>query len=320
MKLVIQIPCLNEETTLPATVADLPKEIEGIDQIEVLVVDDGSTDRTSEVARELGVDHIVRLETNHGLARAFMKGVEHALAAGADIVVNTDADNQYKGADIEKLVAPIVKNEADMVVGCRPIADHPEFGIVKKVLQVAGSWLLRQVSKTTVRDAASGFRALSRDTCMRMFTYTRFSYCMETLVQAGTLGLRIHSADIGVNPKTRESRLFSSILEYLMRSGWTIIYMFILYRPGRFFGLIGTALLALTLGLGFRYIYLVFLQSNPDPSRTYLPSLILLAICGVVGILSFFFGLLGEVLRSQRRITEENLYHLRRKRFSEGVG
>lgn len=317
MKLVIQIPCLNEEETLPATVADLPKEIPGVDEIEILVVDDGSTDRTSEVARELGVDHILRLETNHGLGRAFMKGLEYALSIGADILVNTDADNQYRASDIPKLVAPIVADSADMVVGCRPIVDHPEFGVIKKGLQLAGSWLLRQVSSTRVRDAASGFRALSRATCMRMFTYTRFSYCMETLVQAGTLGLRIHSTDIGVNPKTRESRLFGSILEYLMRTGWTIIYMFILYRPGRFFGIIGSALLAASLLLGFRFLYLVFLMDNPDVD--YLPSLILLSILGVVGILSFFFGLLGEVLRSQRRIAEENLYHLRIRRFDGGA-
>lgn len=316
MKLVIQIPCLNEEETLPATVADIPREIPGIDEIEILVIDDGSSDRTSEIARELGVDHVLRLETNHGLGRAFMKGLEYALSIGADILVNTDADNQYRAEDIPKLVAPIVADSADMVVGCRPIVDHPEFGVIKKGLQLAGSWLLRQVSATKVRDAASGFRALSRATCMRMFTYTRFSYCMETLVQAGTLGLRIRSADIGVNPKTRESRLFGSILEYLMRTGWTIVYMFILYRPGRFFGLIGTALLSASLLLGFRFLYLVFVMDHPDVD--YLPSLILLSILGVVGILSFFFGLLGEVLKSQRRIAEENLYHLRIRRFDGG--
>lgn len=318
MKLIIQIPCLNEEKTLGETLADLPHEIEGVDVIETLVIDDGSTDGTYELAKKLGVNHIVKLETNHGLARAFMRGLDRALNEGADIVVNTDADNQYNGADIPKLVAPIVADHADVVVGCRPIVDHPEFHPIKKVLQLAGSWLLRKVSQTTVRDAASGFRAMSRTTCLRLFTYTRFSYCMETLIQAGSLGLRIHSADIGVNPKTRESRLFKSVPEYLMKTGSTILYMFILYRPGRFFGLLGTALLSVTFLLGLRFLALTYWLPNPDSERTYIPSLILAAITGLAGVTSIFAGFLGEVMQSQRRMSEENLFLQRAARYGEG--
>ncbi len=235
MKLFIQIPCFNEEKTLAETVADLPKHIEGIDSIEVMIVDDGSTDRTVDVARECGVHHIVRLGSNRGLATAFRRGTEYALAQGADILVNTDADNQYCGADIPKLVEPVLKHEADLVVGCRPITDHPEFNPVKKLLQLAGSWTLRHISKTTARDAASGFRAFSRETLQRIFIHSKFSYCMETLIQAGNSGIRVASVDIRVNPKTRESRLFKSIPQYIKKSGGTMLAMFVLYRPGRFF-------------------------------------------------------------------------------------
>lgn len=208
LKLIIQIPCLNEEETLASTLRDLPGQIPGIDSLEVLVVDDGSTDRTAEVARENGVQHILSLGTDRGLAVAFQSGIAHALSLGADIVVNTDADNQYCGGDIAKLVQPILSGEADMVIGCRPIADHPEFSLPKKILQMLGSWTLRLISKTRARDAASGFRAFSRETCRRIFVHTRFSYCMETLIQAGNSGLRVASVDIRINPKTRDSRLF----------------------------------------------------------------------------------------------------------------
>ena len=219
MKLVIQIPCFNEEQTLPQTIHDLPQSIPGIDQIEILVVDDGSTDRTVEVARLCGAHHVLSLDTNRGLGRAFAMGLEKAMSLHADIVVNTDGDNQYVGADIAKLVEPILRHQADMVVGCRPIADHPEFSLLKKLLQSLGSWTLRSLSKTSVRDAASGFRAFSREACGRLVIYSRFSYCMETLIQAGNSHLRVDSVDIRVNPITRKSRLFKSLPEYLWKSG-----------------------------------------------------------------------------------------------------
>jgi glycosyltransferase involved in cell wall biosynthesis len=311
MRLFIQIPCLNEEETLPQTLADLPREIPGIESIEYLVIDDGSTDRTIEVARECGAHHVLRLGSNRGLATAFRLGVNYALNHGADIVVNTDGDNQYCGADIAKLVQPILNGNADLVVGCRPIMDHPEFGIIKKALQLCGSAVLRSISKTSVRDAPSGFRAFSRETCQRIFLYSKFSYCMETLIQAGNNGLRIDSVDIRVNPKTRDSRLFSSIPQYIWKTGSTMISMFILYRPSRLFMTLAAALFSAAFILGARFIYLVYLAHLPAPGRTYLPSVILLAILAFGGFLMVAVAILAELSRTQRRLTEEVLYQAR---------
>lgn len=311
MRLFIQIPCLNEESTLPRTLADLPREIPGIDEIRYLVIDDGSTDRTVDVAKACGAHHVLSIGSNRGLATAFRMGVDYALAHGADIVVNTDGDNQYCGADIAKLVQPILNGGADLVVGCRPIMGHPEFGIIKKSLQLLGSWMLRLISKTTVRDAPSGFRAFSREACMRIFLYSRFSYCMETLIQAGNNGLRITSVDIRVNPKTRDSRLFSSIPQYLWKTGSTMVAMFILYRPSRLFITAAAIFFAGALALGCRFIWLVYLHGHPEPTRTYLPSVILLAVLALSGCLMVVVAILAELSRSQRRLTEETLYQAR---------
>lgn len=311
MRLFIQIPCLNEEDTLPQTLADLPREIPGISSIEYLVIDDGSTDRTVEVAKQYGAHHVLRLGSNRGLATAFRMGVDYALAHGADIVVNTDGDNQYCGADIALLVQPIIEGRSDLVVGCRPIIDHPEFGIVKKALQLCGSAVLRLISQTTVRDAPSGFRAFSRETCQRIFLYSKFSYCMETLIQAGNNGLRISSVDIRVNPKTRDSRLFSSIPQYIWKTGSTMISMFILYRPTKLFMSAAALLFSGAAILGVRFIYLVYFNSHTDPTRTYLPSIILLAILALAGFLMVVVAVLAELNRTQRRLTEEVLYQSR---------
>lgn len=311
MHLFIQIPCLNEEETLPQTLADLPRQIPGIDQIEYLVIDDGSTDRTSEVARECGAHHVLTLGSNRGLATAFRKGVDYALAHGADIIVNTDGDNQYCGADIPKLVQPILDDRAEIVVGSRPIVDHPEFGIVKKLLQIVGSWVLRMISKTTVRDAPSGFRAFSREACMRIFLYTKFSYCMETLIQAGNNGLRVSSVDIRVNPKTRDSRLFSSIPQYIWKTGSTMVSMFILYRPSRLFLSIAAVFALITGILSARFVWLVYLTEYPDPARTYLPSVVAAAGSAILTLLMVVVAVLAELSRSQRRLTEEALYQAR---------
>ncbi len=311
MKLFIQIPCLNEEATLPQTLADLPKHIDGIDEIEVMVVDDGSTDRTVEVAREHGVRHIVSHGSNRGLAAAFSSGRDYALAHGADILVNTDADNQYCGADIAKLVVPVLENRADIVVGCRPILDHKEFSPLKKLLQLCGSWALRRISKTTVRDAPSGFRAFSRPALQRIFLHSRFSYCMETLIQAGTTGMRVASVDIRVNPKTRDSRLFKSIPQYLRKTGGTMLHMFVLYRPGAFFTLLSFPFFLLAAVLGIRFLLLVY--AFPTPTRTHLPSLILLAISAFAGFLCLLLAILGSLLAANRRLAEEQIYLLRKQ-------
>lgn len=311
MKLIIQIPCYNEEKTIARTINDLPRNISGISQIEYLVIDDGSSDSTVEVARAAGAHHIISNGTNRGLGFTFMEGLRYCLAEGADIVVNTDGDNQYCGSDIPLLVQPILNKEADLVVGCRPIKDHQEFSPFKKMMQSLGSSTLRKISKTDVRDAASGFRAFSRETCMRINVYSRFSYCMETLIQAGTGNLKVLSVDIRVNPKTRESRLFSNIFEHIAKSGLTMLAMFVLYRPGRFFFGLGTILMSLALLLGLRFVYLVYI-AQATLGRTYLPSLILLSVLATLGALSYIVGVLGEILKYHRIISENNSYLLRK--------
>jgi glycosyltransferase involved in cell wall biosynthesis len=317
MKLIIQIPCFNEEKTLPLVFADLPKEIPQINTIEYLVIDDGSTDNTIETAKGLGVHHIIQLGSNRGLAYAFSAGIKYALEVGADIVVNTDGDNQYYGGDIEKLVKPIIEGNSDIVVGCRPILKHKEFSPVKKLFQLLGSWVLRRISKTRVKDAPSGFRAFSREACYRFFIYSSFSYTMETLIQAGNSNLRVQSVDVSVNPKTRNSRLFKNIFEHIYRSAGTMLAMYILYRPGRFFFLIGTFFNSIGLALGIRYLYLVFVVAKPDTDRTYLPSLILLAILAFWGIISYLIGILGELIKSIRRQNEELLSNQRRMMYTK---
>ena len=315
MKLFIQIPCLNEEKTLPDVLKGIPESIPGIDKIEILVIDDGSSDKTVKKAKKHGVKHILKLGTNRGLAYAFMSGVNYCLEHGADIVVNTDGDNQYFGADIEKLVLPILEDTADMVVGSRPIWKHKEFSAVKKFFQLLGSRTLRLISKTKIKDAPSGFRAMSRKACMQLYVYSRFSYTMETLIQAGNSNMRVKSVDVRVNPKTRESRLFNSSFEHIRKSGATILTMFVLYRPGRFFSLIALIFLLPSLFLGFRFIYLVFITQHPDPERTYIPSLILLAIFAFIGIFSVFLGIIGELIKQQRKLMEEINKNLKEVKF-----
>jgi glycosyltransferase involved in cell wall biosynthesis len=313
MKLVIQVPCLNEEETLPQTLRDLPKALPGIEEIAVLVIDDGSTDRTAEVARACGASHVLRLGTRRGLAKAFWLGLQESLALGADIVVNTDGDNQYVGADIARLVQPILERQADIVVGCRPIMSHSEFSNTKKGLQLIGSATLRVISRTEVRDAASGFRAFSREAAQRVFIHTRFSYCMETLIQAGNSGLRVASVDIRVNSATRPSRLYRSLPDYLCRSGLTMLAMFVLYRPARLFGTLSALCLGLALALGVRFLVMIYLLKTPDSSRTYLPSLILLSILAVTGVLMGALAVIAQLIRAQRVLTEEMLYLMRQR-------
>ncbi len=315
LKLIIQIPCFNEEETLPATLADLPREVPGFDTVEWLVIDDGSVDRTSEVAHELGVDHVVRVPDNRGLANAFLTGLEAGLRAGADVIVNTDADNQYDGSCIPALVAPIVAGDADLVIGERPIEAVDDFSPLKKRLQRAGSSVVRVFSGTDVRDAASGFRAFSRDTAIRTQVFGKYSYTMETIVQAGWEGMRIRSVDIGVNPQTRESRLVKSIPRYIWRSGTTIVRSFALYKPFRFFFGLGLLPFLLSVGLVLRWFVL---QSFTDGTASRVPSLVGAAVAMLLATQIWIFGLLADLLSANRRLISDTRVMLRRRDLDQG--
>jgi len=297
--LIIQIPCLNEESTLPETIADLPRQVEGFDRVEWLVIDDGSTDRTVEVARELGVDHVVSHGYNRGLAAAYMTGLETALKLGADVIVNTDADNQYDASGIPRLTAPILSEQADFVVGERPIKSISDFSPMKKMLQRFGSWVVRAFSGTSVRDAASGFRAINRRAAVRLRVFGRYTYTMETLVQAGWEGLRVVSVPIDVNSKTRESRLVKSIPQYVFRSATTIVRTFALYKPFRFFLILGTPFFVLGTFLIGRWLVL-FLFAASYSSR--LPSLFVGFGLVLVGIQLWAVAFVADLLAANRRI------------------
>lgn len=286
-----------------------------MDSVETLVILDGCTDQTEQVARDNGVTHVLKLSRNFGLARAFMRGVDYGLSLGADLVVNTDGDNQYVGADVAKLVKPILQKRADMVIGSRPIVSHPEFGLIKKMLQVFGSFVLRRLSKTQVKDATSGFRAYSRETCLRLHLYTTFSHCTESLIQAGHLGLKVESVDINVNPKTRDSRLFKNIRQYLWKQGKTMVSMFVLYRPGAFFFSLGILFLLPALVLGLRFIDLIYIHPT-QLHRAFIPSLILLALFALSGFFSWALAIVGELIRNQRRVSEEQLYLVKKERYN----
>lgn len=302
VKLIIQIPCFNEEETLPLTIADLPREVPGIDTVEWLVIDDGSSDRTVEVAESLGVDHVIRHSHNRGLAAAFMTGIDACLAAGADVIVNTDADNQYQAASIPDLVAPVLDGRADMVVGERPIEDVDDFSPVKKVLQRVGSSVVRRFSGTGVRDAASGFRAYSRDAAMRVQVFGRYTYTMETIVQAGWNGISVESVPIGVNPKTRESRLVKSTSRYVFRSAQAIIRSFALYKPFRFFFLVGAVPFVLGVAVLLRWLVLYLVE---DEYTSRVPSLLggigLIVVAGQIWAVAF----LADLQAANRRVLEE---------------
>lgn len=310
MKLIIQIPCFNEEKTLPSTIRDLPRNIEGIDIIETQVVDDGSTDATLEFAESLKVNHIVSFKSNRGLAQAFKAGVDNALINGVDILVNTDGDNQYRGEDIAKLVKPIVDGKADIVIGSRPIDTHPEFSFLKKIMQKVGSCVLRKVSKACVKDAASGFRAYSKNALLRMNIYSEFSYCMETLIQAGLSNLKIVCVDIRVNPKTRNSRLFKNIFEYIWKQGKTMAAIFLLYRANWIFNFIAISVLLLSLFFVVRYTILISFFNAPAAS--FWPSIILSGALFIAAVLVFFVGILASLISSVRKLCEDINYRIKK--------
>jgi len=310
MKLIIQIPCFNEEETLSQVIADLPKVISGIDTIETQIIDDGSTDKTTTVAKSLGIDHIIKFKKNKGLAAAFKAGVNNAILLGADYLVNTDGDNQYQGKDIAKIVEAAISENADLVVGCRPIKNHPEFSFIKKQLQYFGSWILRKVSNTNINDAASGFRVYNRDSMLRLNIYSDFSYCMETLIQLGLENMKIVGVNIGVNPKTRESRLFKNISQYLWRQIKTIIGIFLLYRTNILFSSSSVITFLISLVLTLRYLSLV-LYSNA-PASDFWPTIILAGVLLILSVFLYITGILASLQAANRKLSEEILYRLRK--------
>jgi glycosyltransferase involved in cell wall biosynthesis len=316
MKLIIQIPCLNEEQTLPATVADLPRAVEGFDAVELLVVDDGSTDRTVAVARELGVDHIVRLTNNKGLAAGFQAGLDACLKLGADVVVNTDADNQYRGADVTKLVAPILAGEADMVVGDRQVGTIDHFSDSKKGLQRLGSWVVRRVSGTEVSDATSGFRAYNREAALQLSVVDNFTYTLESLIQAGKMLVAVDEVAVGTNPQTRESRLFTSTGGYVRRNGLAILRIYARYEPLRVFATAGAVLMLLALAAWMPFLIDWILNGD---SSGHIQSLILGAVLFIAAIQLFALGVIGDLLAGQRVMTQRVFERVRRVELAVGV-
>jgi glycosyltransferase involved in cell wall biosynthesis len=309
VRLLIQIPCLDEREHLGATFEDLPREIPGIDEIEVLVIDDGSRDGTADVARELGVHHIVRFPRNRGLSAAHMAGLDACLRLGADVIVNTDADNQYKGSDIARLVEPILQGRADLVVGDRQTDSIQHFSFLKKVLQKWGSRVVRRASGTPIIDSTSGFRAMNRRAAYHLFVHNRFTYTLETIIQAGQAGLVIENVAIETNAKTRESRLFRSIPEYVRRNGSVIMRAYNMYWPVQTFGFVAALLLLVGLFLGGRFAYFYIL--NPDYSG-HIQSLLVGVGAVVLAFLVGLMALLGDLLAANRRLTEEVMHRVRR--------
>jgi len=308
MKLIIQIPCYNEEETLAATIQDLPRAIAGITRIEYLVIDDGSTDRTSDIARECGVHHIIRNRRNMGLARSFRRGLDFALGAGADVIVNTDGDNQYCGADIAKLVEPIVAGRADVTIGDRQTSSIQHFSRSKKSLQRFGSWIVRRFSSVQVPDAVSGFRAISRAAALQLNIVSDLSYTIEMLVQVGRKSMAYESVPIRTNPKTRESRLFRSTLRFIERSGTTTLRMFAMYQPLRTFTMIGAFLAVLGMIPIVRFLYFYLFVSGQGKIQSLVVGTGLLGI----GAIAFVLGLVGDLISHNRQLAEMTLERVRR--------
>lgn len=318
MKLVIQIPCLNEEKSLPVTLKDLPKHIDGIDEIEILIIDDGSVDRTVEIAKEAGVDEIISFTSNKGLAKAFTAGINKALDMGADIIVNTDADNQYKAEYIEKLIKPILEQKADIVIGTRPVQKIEHFSKIKKFLQKLGSAVMRFVSSTTVEDAPSGFRAFSKNAALQLNVFDKYTYTLETIMQARAKGLIIDCVEVDVNPEMRKSRLFKSMFQYIRRSMFTMLRMFIIYRPFRFFIVFSLIFFLSGLILGIRYLYFYSIGDGAG----HIQSLILAAVLLIFGVQISIIAVLSELLSINRKLLEDIQYRVKSeglKKNSEGI-
>jgi len=315
MKLFIQIPCFNEEDTLAATIADLPKELAGVDEIEYLIVDDGSTDKTVETARALGVGHIVSYPNNRGLAYAFSAGVDACLRLGADVIVNTDADNQYCGADIEKLVEPILAGRAEIVIGTRPIDKIEHFSAQKKRFQRIGSMVVRIASGTDVPDAPSGFRAYTRDAAMRINVINEYTYTLETIIQAGMNKTPIASVPVRTNPQTRKSRLFKNMWSYMFRSASIIFRSIMMYRPLKFFVSIGTAIAAIGLAFVIRFIIIAII----DSPEGHIQSLVLSAMMIMVGMQFIVSGMQANIISANRKILEDIQVKIREDYYSKAA-
>ncbi len=315
MKLIIQIPCLDEEETLPGTLADLPRELSGFDSVEWLIIDDGSTDRTVDVARAHGVDHIVRLTNNRGRAAGFQAGLDACLKLGADVIVNTDADNQYYGPDVAKLVAPILAGEADMVVGDRQVMTIEHFSPLKKSLQRLGSWVVRQASETTVPDTTSGFRAYNREAALAMQVVSKFTYTLETIIQAGKMTVAVDHVPVRTNEKLRESRLFPSMWTYIRRNGVSIFRIYAMYEPLRVF-MTAAILIGLIAAVVWGRFLFFFLQGD---GAGHVQSLILGAVLFNAAMVLAALGVLGDLLSSQRITLQRIFERVRRVELELGV-
>lgn len=312
MKLIIQIPCFNEETTLPICLKALPRSVEGFDTVEWLIIDDGSTDNTVQVAEEHGVDHIVRFKKNKGLAKGFMAGINTSLRLGADVIVNTDADNQYNADDIPLITGPILRGEADIVVGSRPIDDIEHFSSIKKILQKLGSKVVRSASKTKVADVTSGFRAISRDFAMQLNVFNEYTYTLETIIQAGQKNIVIVSVPIRTNPFLRPSRLMRSIPSYIKKSIVTIVRIFVVYKPFRFFLSIGLIFLSFGILTGLRFLYFYLTGDGTG----HIQSLIFASIMIGIGFQVVMVAFLADLLSVNRRLLEDIQYRLKKNEFN----
>jgi glycosyltransferase involved in cell wall biosynthesis len=321
-KVIVQIPCLNEAETLPVTLAGIPRSIPGVDRVEILVIDDGSTDDTAQVARAHGADYVIRHPERRGLAAAFETGVQACLERGADVIVNTDGDNQYPGDQIPLLLGPILAAQAELVVGDRKPGDNPEFSWLKRLLQRVGSWVVAQAAGAPVPDATSGFRAYTRDAALRLYQFTRYTYTLETLIQANKKGLRVAHVSINTNPVKRPSRLMRSQWEYVKRSAATIVRLYAIYEPLRTFGLLSLPFILVGVGLIGRFLFLYLFGFLAEGVARLVQSVLIGGTSLIVGILVLIFGLLADLIAANRRLSEEALYRLRRlelqsKRYRE---
>ncbi|MDQ6834884.1 MAG: glycosyltransferase family 2 protein [Actinomycetota bacterium] len=317
MKLIIQIPCFNEQEQLPVTLSHLPRSIEGVDTVEWLIIDDGSTDDTIQTARAHGVDHVVRLTNHKGLAAAFQAGLDAGLKLGADVIVNTDADNQYEGEDVPKLVAPILRGEADMVIGDRRVGSNENFSPIKRMLQRLGSWVVRQASSTEIPDTTSGFRAYNREAALQMQAVSRFTYTLETIIQAGKLLVAVDHVPVRTNTKTRDSRLFPSTAAYIRRNSLSLFRIYSQYQPLKVFW--GGALIMGVPALAIFIRFLVFFIQSPHSARGHIQSLIAGAVLFIAAMLLGALGVIGDLLDAQRTLSQRTFERVRRIELQLGV-